>query len=101
MRVTFQVSVSLPGGDGIVMDLDVLHVLPFDSTRKRMSVVLRHPTTNETVLYTKGADSSMFSRLDVSEGEEAAVVEKTQQQINNYARQGEESLSKTNFASFI
>ncbi len=80
---------SLPGGlDGVTMDFDVLHVLPFDSTRKRMSVVLRHPSTNETVLYTKGADSAMFPRLEVSEGEEVAVVEKTQQQINNYARLG-------------
>ena len=53
-------SVSLPGGgggggggDGLVMDFDVLHVLPFDSTRKRMSVILKHPMTNEIILYTK------------------------------------------------
>ena len=41
------------GGDGLVMDFDVLHVLPFDSTRKRMSVILKHPMTNEIILYTK------------------------------------------------
>ena len=35
------------------MDFDVLHVLPFDSTRKRMSVILKHPMTNEIILYTK------------------------------------------------
>ena len=29
------------------------HVLPFDSTRKRMSVILKHPMTNEIILYTK------------------------------------------------
>ena len=63
-RTPATVSVSLPGGlgggglggggeDGLVMDFDVLHVLPFDSTRKRMSVILKHPMTNEIILYTK------------------------------------------------
>lgn len=39
----------------------LLHVLEFDSTRKRMSVLLKHihngEDSDDTILYTKGADS--------------------------------------------
>ena len=49
-------------GDGEV-DFEILHVLSFDSTRKRMSVIVRHPLTKEIVLYTKGADSAILSVL--------------------------------------
>ena len=45
------------------VDFEILHVLAFDSTRKRMSVVVRHPLTKEIVLYTKGADSAVLSVL--------------------------------------
>ena len=45
------------------MDFEVLHVLSFDSTRKRMSVIVRHPLTKEIILYTKGADSAILSVL--------------------------------------
>lgn len=45
------------------MDFEILHVLAFDSTRKRMSVIVRHPLTKEIVLYTKGADSAILSVL--------------------------------------
>ena len=45
------------------VDFEVLHVLAFDSTRKRMSVIVRHPLTKEIILYTKGADSAILSVL--------------------------------------
>ena len=40
--------------------------------------------------YNKGADSAMFPRLEVASGDEVevATVEKTQQQLNNYAKLG-------------
>ena len=40
--------------------------------------------------YNKGADSAMFPRLEVASGDESevATVEKTQQQLNNYAKLG-------------
>ena len=80
--------VSLPV-EGLV-EFEVLHVLPFDSTRKRMSIILRHPVTRERILFCKGADSAIFPRLKVSEmGSEAEMVfEKTQQHLNMYAKQG-------------
>ncbi len=48
-----------------MVDFELLHVLPFDSVRKRMSVILLHPVTRERLLYCKGADSSMLPRLQV------------------------------------
>lgn len=54
--------VELPGIGSLPVRL--LHVLPFDSNRKRMSVVVRHPLTGEVVVYTKGADSVI---MDLSE----------------------------------
>lgn len=80
--------VSLPG-EGL-MEFEVLHVLPFDSTRKRMSIILRHPVSGDRILFCKGADSAMFPRLQpaLPGSEEEAVVEKTQQHLNMYAKQG-------------
>ena len=43
--------VSLPG-EGKV-EYDLLHVLPFDSVRKRMSVILKDQNTGEIKLYCK------------------------------------------------
>lgn len=45
------------------MEFEVLHVLGFDSTRKRMSVIVKHPISKEIILYTKGADSAVLSIL--------------------------------------
>ena len=44
-------------------EYEVLQTFPFDSVRKRMSVILRHPKTEEIILCCKGADSSIFPRL--------------------------------------
>lgn len=38
----------------------LLQVLEFDSDRKRMSVILNDMQTNEIILFTKGAESSVF-----------------------------------------
>ena len=80
--------VCLPG-EGVV-DFEVLHVLPFDSVRKRMSIVLRHPVTKERVLFCKGADSAMLSRLQtpLAGSNEESEIEKTVQNINSYAKDG-------------
>lgn len=36
---------------------------PFDSTRKRMSLIVKNAKTSECLLLTKGADSTMLSRI--------------------------------------
>ena len=42
---------------------EVLCELPFDSRRKRMSLLVRNPVTEQHMLMTKGADSIMIPRL--------------------------------------
>lgn len=55
-----------------------------------MSVVVRHMTSHEIVLYTKGADSAIMSALvNCSPDSDAGILrERTQQQLDMYARQG-------------
>ncbi|KAG7198267.1 hypothetical protein KM043_005670 [Ampulex compressa] len=77
--------VSLP--DKSILPFEILHVLPFDSSRKCMSVLVRHPHTNELILYSKGADTTMLSALAPHE-ECSATTVKVRQQLQSYARQG-------------
>lgn len=51
-RTPTMITVELP--DGGKMSYDIINVLPFDSTRKRMSVIVRHPLTKQMILYCKG-----------------------------------------------
>ncbi|KAF7723814.1 hypothetical protein EC973_001598 [Apophysomyces ossiformis] len=63
---------------------ELLNVLEFNSTRKRMSVILRRPAPwNDIVLYCKGADNVIFERLDPSE-----QVEETQKDVDTYSKDG-------------
>lgn len=52
-------------GEGLV-EYEILKVLPFDNIRKMMSVIVRHPRTKEIILYSKGADSSIFGSLGLT-----------------------------------
>lgn len=66
-RTPDQVTVDFAGLGSLTFQL--LHILPFDSVRKRMSVVVRHPVSNKVLVYTKGADSVMMDLLrTASEG---------------------------------
>lgn len=87
-RTPNAMTVSLPY-EG-VFDYELLQVLPFDSVRKCMSVVVRHPVTKEIILYCKGADSSILSRLaPVDEDSEMqSIIDLTQTQLNVYAEEG-------------
>lgn len=52
-----------------------------------MSVLVRHPVTKEIVLYSKGADSTIFPRL-ASLDECSTTTRKVRQYLQSYARQG-------------
>lgn len=41
---------------------EILQVLEFDSTRKRMSIILKNVETGQIVLFCKGADTAVISR---------------------------------------
>uniref|UniRef100_A0A667XDG1 Phospholipid-transporting ATPase n=1 Tax=Myripristis murdjan TaxID=586833 RepID=A0A667XDG1_9TELE len=84
--------VDLPGIGCLAVRL--LHILPFDSNRKRMSVVVRHPLTGQVVVYTKGADSVIMDLLEAPQGAEqlgdrcSHIREQTQKHLDSYAREG-------------
>ncbi|TMS21341.1 putative phospholipid-transporting ATPase VD [Larimichthys crocea] len=84
--------VDLPGIGSLTVQL--LHILPFDSNRKRMSVVVRHPLSGQVVVYTKGADSVIMDLSETPKGAEQAqeiyshIREQTQKHLDSYARHG-------------
>lgn len=71
----------------------VLEVLEFNSTRKRMSVIVRKPN-GELVLYTKGADMMVYPRLKADVDTAAKhVQEKTKEYMELYADEGLRTLA--------
>ncbi|KAM7162428.1 phospholipid-transporting ATPase VB isoform 1-T1 [Macrochelys suwanniensis] len=92
-RTPEQVTVRLP--QGTLLTFNILCTLGFDSVRKRMSVVVRHPFTNEIIVYTKGADSAIMDLLedpakaDINMGRKLRRIHaKTQKHLDWYARYG-------------
>lgn len=69
-RSADRVMVDLPGIGSVVVQL--LHILPFDSNRRRMSVVVRHPLSGQVVVYTKGADSVI---MDLSKNPKGKLLD--------------------------
>lgn len=63
----------------------VLNTLEFNSTRKRMSAIIRMPN-NQIVLFCKGADSVIYSRL--KRGEQAELRRTTAEHLEMFAREG-------------
>ncbi|KAI7869563.1 hypothetical protein BDF14DRAFT_1782731 [Spinellus fusiger] len=71
---------------GNILEYQVLRVLAFSSTRKRMSIIVRRPLPwNDIMLYCKGADNVMFERL--KEGQ-VIVEESTQRDIEAFSKDG-------------
>lgn len=76
-------------GEGPV-EYDILKVLPFDSNRKCMSIVVRKIGGHEVILYTKGADSTIIPQLApiAMDTEEYSLREQTENKLESYASQG-------------
>ncbi|XP_069825818.1 phospholipid-transporting ATPase VB isoform X2 [Dendropsophus ebraccatus] len=92
-RTPDQVTIRLP--QGTLLTFDLLYTLGFDSVRKRMSVVVRHPITREIIVYTKGADSAIMdlladpAKVNISEGKTLRKIQsRTQRHLDWYARDG-------------
>ncbi|XP_060781661.1 probable phospholipid-transporting ATPase VD isoform X2 [Neoarius graeffei] len=83
-----QLLIALPGTGPLTVPL--LHLLPFHSARKRMSVVVRHPLTNQVVVYTKGADNVIMELAGTSDhgGSSRETMKRTQRHLNDYAKEG-------------
>ena len=67
------IKISLPSGE--TQNWEVFAEFPFDSTRKRMSLIVRRVGSQEYTLMTKGADSIMFPRLNIDRFSSATVQE--------------------------
>ena len=63
----------------------ILNVLEFNSTRKRMSAIVRMPD-NKIILFCKGADSVIYSRLKPKEQPE--LRKSTAEHLEMFAREG-------------
>jgi phospholipid-translocating ATPase len=63
----------------------VLNTLEFNSTRKRMSAIIRMPD-NKILLFCKGADSIIYSRL--KRGEQSELRRTTAEHLEMFAREG-------------
>jgi phospholipid-translocating ATPase len=78
--------------DGIMLNIQgeereytVLNILEFNSSRKRMSAIIRMPD-NRIVLFCKGADSIIYSRL--RKGEQRELRKSTGEHLEMFAREG-------------
>ncbi|CAG8650823.1 4747_t:CDS:10 [Gigaspora margarita] len=71
---------------------DILNVLAFNSSRKRMSIIVRRPETlgGGIVLFCKGADNIIFERL--ASGQEI-LIQKTSSDIDNFSSDGLRTLT--------
>ncbi|KAJ8100442.1 hypothetical protein POJ06DRAFT_196550 [Lipomyces tetrasporus] len=71
---------------GHVQEYPVLTTLEFNSTRKRMSAIVRMPEDNRIVLFCKGADSVIYSRLRMDGQDD--LKESTAQHLEVFANEG-------------
>lgn len=78
--------------DGIIVNIlgeeriyTVLNTLEFNSTRKRMSAIIRMPD-GKIVLFCKGADSVIYSRLQA--GQQRELRQSTAENLERFAREG-------------
>lgn len=78
--------------DGIILNVmgedreyKVLNTLEFNSSRKRMSAVIRMPN-GKIILFCKGADSVIYSRL--KRGEQSQLRKSTAEHLEMFAREG-------------
>ncbi|XP_072294948.1 phospholipid-transporting ATPase VB [Eucyclogobius newberryi] len=94
-RTPDSVMVRLPSG--AQLRFEVLDTLTFDSNRKRMSVLVRHPISRQYILYTKGADYAIMELLGTPYGDkrQKAIASDTQQHLDCYAKEGLRTLCIT------
>ena len=71
---------------GQKMEFEVLNILEFNSSRKRMSAIVRMPDTKEIILYCKGADNVIYSRL--AKDQNPDIREPTLRDLDVFANEG-------------
>lgn len=69
---------------GSTREYEIFMEFPFDSTRKRMSLICSEMDSNEIIMYMKGADSIMFPRLNI----DAPQRMKLEEDLSKFAKKG-------------
>mmetsp|Transcript_41484 Transcript_41484/g.54586 ORF Transcript_41484/g.54586 Transcript_41484/m.54586 type:complete len:217 (+) Transcript_41484:1670-2320(+) len=80
---------------GYKLRYKVLNVLEFNSTRKRMSVIVRNQQTGYIELYSKGADSIMEKLLRKGDREHDEFIQRTKDYIDSFSKEGLRTLMLT------
>ena len=70
-----------------ILKYKILQVLEFDSSRKRMSVIVEDMQTNEIILFCKGAETTIFPRC--SHGD----IKSCKEIVDDFARKGWRTLA--------
>ncbi|CAG8523705.1 7802_t:CDS:2 [Cetraspora pellucida] len=88
-RTTESMTIDIFGQEHV---FDILNVLEFNSSRKRMSIIVRRPEQlgGGIVLFCKGADNIIFERL--ANGQEE-LIEKTSADIDDFSNEGLRTLT--------
>lgn len=79
---------------GVQKEFQILNILEFNSSRKRMSCIVKIPGNNpedepRALLICKGADSIIYSRLSTKSGaNDETLLEKTALHLEQYATEG-------------
>ncbi|CRK86707.1 CLUMA_CG000540, isoform A [Clunio marinus] len=68
---------------GKLEEYELLNIIDFNNTRKRMSVILRR--NNKIILYCKGADNVIYERLGSNQND---IKNRTQEHLNKFAGEG-------------
>eukprot|EP01061_Rhynchopus_euleeides_P023404 TRINITY_DN380_c0_g1_i2.p1 TRINITY_DN380_c0_g1~~TRINITY_DN380_c0_g1_i2.p1 ORF type:complete len:1306 (+),score=512.63 TRINITY_DN380_c0_g1_i2:726-4643(+) len=85
---TIKLRVKRSKGDDDTEVWSLLHILEFDSDRKRMSVVVRDPG-GRLLLLCKGADTVIYERLRKAPSpQEQSIQEKSREYLTKYAKDG-------------
>lgn len=61
---------------------ELIEILDFDSSRKRMSVIIKHSDSNSYILYSKGADTAMFKKSTITNHDSFEIS------LKEYSQQG-------------
>jgi len=80
---------------GYTLRYKVLNVLEFNSTRKRMSLIVRNMQTGYIELLSKGADSIMEKLLRTGDSEHDEFLQRTKDYIDCFSKEGLRTLMLT------
>lgn len=82
-RARDYVKVMMP--NGMVITYEVLKLIPFDSNRKRMSIIVRCPLSKRITVFCKGADQTVLSQVTIVRPGE---LTKTKKNVLKYCEHG-------------